>query len=71
MSRSAERLGSTYADILKAYGQPEGYEKEGNILVLSYPKRHVQFQLINQQEQASPVKAAYKVIAITIATVEG
>ncbi len=65
------RLGSSYSDILKAYGQPETYEKVGNVLVLSYPRRHVQFQLVNQQEQNSPVKAAYKVIASTIATVEG
>lgn len=65
------RLGSSYVEILRAYGQPDSYEKSGNILVLSYPKKHVQFQLINQQEQAEPTKAAYRVIAMTIATVEG
>lgn len=65
------RLGSSYVEILRAYGQPDSYEKAGNILVLSYPKKHVQFQLINQKEQAEPTKAAYRVIAMTIATVEG
>ncbi len=65
------RLGSSYVEILRAYGQPDSYEKSGNILVLSYPKKHVQFQLINQKEQAEPTKAAYRVIAMTIATVEG
>ena len=65
------RLGSSYVEILRAYGQPDSYEKSGNILVLSYPKKHVQFQLINQKEQAEPSKAAYRVIAMTIATVEG
>ena len=65
------RLGSSYVEILRAYGQPDSYEKAGNILVLSYPKKHVQFQLINQKEQAEPSKAAYRVIAMTIATVEG
>ena len=65
------RLGSSYVEILRAYGQPDSYEKSGTILVLSYPKKHVQFQLINQKEQAEPTKAAYRVIAMTIATVEG
>ena len=65
------RLGSSYVEILRAYGQPDSYEKAGNILVLSYSKKHVQFQLINQKEQAEPTKAAYRVIAMTIATVEG
>jgi len=65
------RLGSSYVEILRAYGQPDSYEKSGNILVLTYPKKHVQFQLINQKEQAEPTKAAYRVIAMTIATVEG
>ena len=65
------RLGSSYVEILRAYGQPDSYEKAGNILVLSYSKKHVHFQLINQKEQAEPTKAAYRVIAMTIATVEG
>ena len=72
VTQKGVRLGSSYVEVLRAYGQPEEYEKaEGNILILSYPKKHVQFQLINQKEQADPTKAAYRVISLTIATIEG
>jgi hypothetical protein len=64
-------LGSTYQDVVRAYGYPEEHYQVGNILVCSYRKNaHVQFQFLNERGLANPQQGGNKVIAITIATVE-
>ena len=64
-------LGSTYKDVVKAYGYPEEHARYGRVLVASYRSRaHVSFQFLNQTPQSNPFASGNKVIAITIATVE-
>ena len=64
-------LGSTYKDVVKAYGYPEEHARYGRVLVASYRSRaHVSFQFLNQTPQSNPFASGNKVIAVTIATVE-
>ena len=64
-------LGSTYKDVVKAYGYPEEHARYGRVLVASYRSRaHVSFQFLNETPQSNPFASGNKVIGITIATVE-
>jgi hypothetical protein len=64
-------LGSTYKDVVRAYGQPEDYQQVGNVLIASYKqKAHVAFQFLNQSGQTDAYHSGYKVIAVTIAQVD-
>lgn len=65
-------LGSTYRDVIRAYGFPEEHAAYGNVLVASYRNRaHVSFQFLNDRVlSGNAINPGNKVIGITIATVE-
>ena len=66
------QLGSTYRDVVKAYGYPEEHAVYGTTLVASYRKsRHLSFQFLNDRViKNNIINPGNKVIGITIATVE-
>jgi hypothetical protein len=66
-------LGSSLADVIRRYGHPKRQSIQGQgILVLDYTKEnHLQLQLQSQKVPNDPVKRIYRVIAITIANIEG
>jgi hypothetical protein len=66
------QLGSTYRDVVKAYGYPEEHAVYGTTLVASYRKsRHLSFQFLNDRViKNNVINPGNKVIGITIATVE-
>jgi hypothetical protein len=64
-------LGSTYKDLVRLYGYPEEHIVNNGVLIASYKnKAHAQFQLIQSKPGADPSLQNYKIIAITIASVE-
>ena len=64
-------LGSTYKDVVRVYGYPEEHQQVGDVLIASYKNReHVSFQFLTQHGAVDPYSSGYKVVAITIATVE-
>ena len=64
-------LGSSYKDLVRMYGYPEEHVLAGGVLIASYKNRaHAQFQLLQSKPGADPSLQNYKIIAITIATVE-
>lgn len=66
-------LGSTYKDLIKLYGSPKSVIKSGDLLVCSYPDKHIEFQLMNMRSvngYADPYKGIFKVVAIQINSVE-
>ena len=66
-------LGSTYMDLIKSYGSPKSVMKSGELLVCSYPERHIEFQLMNMRSvngYADPYKGIFKVVAIQVNTTE-
>ncbi|MGC4045107.1 MAG: hypothetical protein QM758_15050 [Armatimonas sp.] len=64
-------LGSTYKDLVRLYGYPEEHTVAGGVLIASYKNRaHANFQLIQSKPGADPSLQNYKIIAITIASVE-
>jgi hypothetical protein len=64
-------LGSTYKDLVRMYGYPEEHVVNNGVLIASYKNRaHANFQLIQSKPGADPSLQNYKIIAITIASVE-
>ncbi|MBB6051931.1 hypothetical protein [Armatimonas rosea] len=66
-------LGSTYKDLIRTYGTPKSVMKSGELLVCSYPKQHIEFQLMNMKfvnGTPDPYNGIYKVVAIQINSVE-
>lgn len=65
-------LGSTYRDVVRAYGYPEEHAVYGTTLVASYRNRaHLSFQFLNDRViKNNVINPGNKVIGITIATVE-
>lgn len=64
-------LGSSYKDLVRLYGYPEEHILANGVLITSYKnKAHAQFQLIQSKPGADPSLQNYKIIAITIASVE-
>ena len=66
-------LGSTYKDLVKTYGAPKSVMKSGELLVCSYPKQHIEFQLMNMKYvngTPDPFTGIYKVVAIQINATE-
>lgn len=64
-------LGSTYKDLVRLYGYPEEHTVANGVLIISYKNRaHANFQLIQSKPGADPSLQNYKIIAITIASVE-
>jgi hypothetical protein len=66
-------LGSTYKDLIRTYGTPKSVMKSGELLVCSYPKQHIEFQLMNMKYvngYADPYNGIYKVVAIQINAIE-
>lgn len=66
-------LGSTYKDLIRTYGTPKSVMKSGELLVCSYPKQHIEFQLMNMKfvnGTPDPYNGIYKVVAIQINSIE-
>ncbi|MCX6368396.1 MAG: hypothetical protein NTX57_17075 [Armatimonadetes bacterium] len=66
-------LGSTYKDLIRTYGSPKSVMKSGELLVCSYPKQHIEFQLMNMKYvngYTDPYNGIYKVVAIQINATE-
>jgi hypothetical protein len=66
-------LGSTYKDLIRTYGAPKSVMKSGELLVCSYPKQHIEFQLMNMKfvnGYTDPYNGIYKVVAIQINATE-
>ena len=66
-------LGSTYKDLIRTYGAPKSVMKSGELLVCSYPKQHIEFQLMNMKYvngYTDPYNGIYKVVAIQINATE-
>ena len=65
-------LGSTYQQMTNIYGFPKNHTNYGpNLLIASYKdKNHVEFQLLADRNPNTNAIRGYKVIGITIATIE-
>jgi hypothetical protein len=62
-------LGSTYMELIRIYGTPKSVMKSGELLVCSYPSKHIEFQLMNMKfvnGYTDPYNGIYKVVAIQI-----
>ena len=66
-------LGSTYLDLVRTYGPPKSVMKSGELLVCSYPNKHIEFQLMNMKYvngTPDPYNGIFKVVAIQINATE-